>query len=140
MEIFETGHALLATLGYPLFDPVGRTSGAAGADEMFFCSASDSEGRGRYTPEGFVVLEGSTGRRDVVKSLVGTAHERARTGLLSAGVLRVVGDRVVFQRDHLFRTPSGAAIALLGRTANGWLEWRSPAGQTLDTLKRQAVD
>lgn len=140
MEIFETGHALLATLGYPLFDPVGLSGGTAGEAEIFLCSASGSEGRGRYTPEGFVVLQGSTGRRDVVKSLVGTPHERARTNLLSAGVLRVVGDRVVFQRDHLFRTPSGAAIALLGRTANGWLEWRSPEGHTLDTLKRQAVD
>lgn len=51
----------------------------------------------------------------------------------------VDGDVLVFTRDHLFRTPSGAAIALLGRTVNGWVEWKSKDGHTLDALKRQTV-
>jgi hypothetical protein len=29
-----------------------------------------------------------------------------------------------------------AAVALLGRTANGWLEWKTPEGRTLDELTR----
>jgi hypothetical protein len=32
-----------------------------------------------------------------------------------------------------------AAIAVLGRSANGWLEWKTPQGQTLDEAKRQVV-
>ena len=31
----------------------------------------------------------------------------------------------------------GAAVALLGRTANGWLEWKTLEGRTLDEVKRQ---
>jgi hypothetical protein len=27
----------------------------------------------------------------------------------------------------------------MGRSANGWLEWKSPKGQTLDEVKRQSV-
>jgi hypothetical protein len=49
------------------------------------------------------------------------------------------GDMLVFTKDHLFRTPSGAAITLMGRTANGWMEWKSKDGKTLDALKRQSV-
>jgi hypothetical protein len=30
-----------------------------------------------------------------------------------------------------------AAVALTGRTANGWFEWKSKDGKTLDELKRQ---
>lgn len=52
--------------------------------------------------------------------------------------MRAEGDAVVFQSDHLLRSPSMAAVALLGRTtANGWLEWKTPEGRTLDEVKRQ---
>lgn len=49
------------------------------------------------------------------------------------------GDKVVFQRDHLFRSPSIAALALMGRTANGWFDWKTKDGRTLDAVKRQSA-
>lgn len=139
LEIFETGHMLLATLGYPLFDAVAKSTTGSGDDQPFFCKSSGADGRGVYTSDGFVVLKGSRGRKDIVASLVATAGAAHRESLIEAGVLAVEGEMVVFTRDHLFRTPSGAAIALMGRTANGWLEWKSKDGQTLDALKRQSV-
>ncbi|PJC12824.1 MAG: hypothetical protein CO066_09025, partial [Comamonadaceae bacterium CG_4_9_14_0_8_um_filter_60_18] len=45
----------------------------------------------------------------------------------------------VFTRDHLFASPSMAAIAVMGRSANGWLEWKTEQGQTLDVAKRQVL-
>ncbi len=139
LEIFETGHALLSTLGYPLFDAVAKVTASSSDAEVFYCRASDANGRGLFTPDGFVVLKGSTGRKAVVKSFVGTNYDTTRTSLLEAGVLKAEGDSVVFTKDHLFRTPSGAAITLMGRNANGWTEWKSKDGHTLDALKRQTV-
>lgn len=138
-EIFETGHILLATLGYPLFDAVAKTTTGTGEDQTFICRSSGADGRGMYTADGFVVLKGSRGRKEIVASLVGTPSAAHRESLVESGVLAVDGDMLVFTRDHLFRTPSGAAIALLGRTANGWIEWKAQSGQTLDALKRQTV-
>jgi Domain of unknown function (DUF4357) len=46
---------------------------------------------------------------------------------------------VVFSRDHLFASPSMAAVPLMGRSANGWVDWKTPHGQTLDEVKPQAV-
>jgi hypothetical protein len=43
---------------------------------------------------------------------------------------------LLFTKDHLFQTPSGAAIALLGRRANGWTEWKNAQGRTLSQVKR----
>jgi hypothetical protein len=45
----------------------------------------------------------------------------------------------VFTRDHLFSSPSMAALAVMGRSANGWLEWKDAGGKTLDELKRQVL-
>lgn len=46
---------------------------------------------------------------------------------------------VVFTRDHLFSSPSMAAMAVMGRSANDWLEWKSPQGKTQNEVKRQSV-
>ena len=139
LEIFETGRTLLATLGCPLFDPVRASDILPGDEEIFTCTSSKINGRGLYTAEGFVVLKGSTGRRANVPSIVGTAHERLRSKLIDAGVMQARGDTVVFEKDYLFGSPSAALIALLGRTANGWKEWKGRDGATLDELKRKAV-
>lgn len=137
LEIFETGHALLATLGYPIFDPV-KSGAASREDEIFYCKGSGANGRGQYTQEGFVVLKGSTGRKENVPSIVGGAGERFRLKLVESGVMREQGDLVIFEKDYLFRSPSMAALSLMGRTANGWLDWKTKDGKTLDDVKRQA--
>ena len=46
---------------------------------------------------------------------------------------------LIFTRDHLFASPSMAAMTLMGRSANGWVEWKSPQGKTLNEVKRQSV-
>jgi hypothetical protein len=147
-EIFETAHSLLATLGLPLFDAVGQAArsqalgvarevpSSATSSLVYSCTGSDADGRGLYTPEGFVVLKGSSGRRAVVPSMKGKALEESREDLIAQGVLAVEGERVRFMKDHPFRSPSTAAGALMGRSANGWIEWMAPDGRTLDDVVR----
>lgn len=137
LEIFDTARTLLATLGYPVFDPVAKRDEHAGDDEVFLCTGPGADGRGLYTNEGFVVLQGSVARKETVPSL-GESYARQRTRLVEQGVLTDAGDRYVFQRDHLFNSPSTAAMVVMGRRANGWLEWKSSSGRTLDELKRQS--
>lgn len=137
LEIFETGRILLSTLGLPIFEEVGKASSSA---EVFYCTAAGSDGRGLLTDDGFVVLAGSVGRLENVPSIRGTSDERFRTKLIEAGVMRVDGDRVVFPKDHLFGSPSMAAVALLGRSANGWDTWKSKDGRTLDDVKRRGSE
>lgn len=140
LEIFETGSALLSTLGYPLFDSLNKLTQGSGAEPVFVCTASGTNGRGLYTEEGFVVLKGSTGRLKNVPSIVGTAGENLRNRLLENGVMRSEGEMVVFEKDHLFRSPSMAALALMGRTCNGWIDWKTEDGRTLDEVKRTGLD
>jgi hypothetical protein len=135
-EIQATISVLLATLGYPVFEPLVKPVSTAGSHgDMYFCRARGAEGRGQYTEEGFVVLKGSSGRSDVTPSFL----SRSREQLLKQGVLRLDGERVRFERDYLFKTPSGASDCLTGGNTNGWLEWRRADGRTLQELERSAV-
>ena len=133
-EIQDTVRVLLATLGYPVFEAIGQ-SAAQKSTETFFCRRNGADGRGIYTTEGFVVLRGSTGPGDSVSAPIARTRER----LMESGVLELNEGRVVVKRDYAFGSPSGAAAALLGRNANGWVEWKNAAGQTLHDVERAAT-
>jgi hypothetical protein len=129
----------LATLGQPLFEPLTNSASAKGEAELFYCKGSGADGVGEYTPEGFVVHKGSRGRAEIVASIQGTSNERLRMQLVVDGILTEQSGQLIFTRDHLFSSPSMAAMAVMGRSANGWIEWKTPDGKTLDEVKRQSV-
>lgn len=139
LEIYETGHTLLATLGYPLFDPLAKPVVGKEAEELFYCTASGADGRGQYTEEGFVVLKGSKGRLKSVPSFVGSTWDEQRQQLIEVGDLKQEGDLLVVTKDLLFPNPSKAAAMLMARTANGWIDWKTDDGKTLDVVKRQTT-
>jgi hypothetical protein len=139
LEIFETGHTLISSLGFPLFDPLAAPTSATQEAELLFCRSAGTgvDGRGYYTPEGFVVLAGSVGRLATTPSLP-ESRKQWRQRLIERGVLQPDGqDALVFTKDHLFKAPSGGAIALMGRNANGWTEWKNADGLTLHQLQRE---
>ncbi len=136
LEMFETASTLLATLGHPLFVSLTRSPDPVNDGNLFFCTGSGADGKGIYTPEGFVVLAGSSGRLQTAQSLSDHSYESLRRELIEAGVCAVQGDRFVFLKDHLFSRPSRASVALQGRAGNGWIEWKDKDGRTLNELKR----
>jgi len=136
-EIHETVRVLLGTLGYPLFDSLTRASEKPLRQErLYFCKKSEADGRMMYTEEGFVVLKGSTGRRSSAPSFQQHNYFRHRERLIDQGVMSVQGDRVRFERDYLFTSPSPAAVCLMGRAVNGWDAWRDANGRTLGEIER----
>ena len=142
-EIHETAATLLATLGQPIFEPLigvlAQVNGKNETPELFYCKGPEANAVGEYTSEGFVVHKGATARLEVVPSLKDSSQERFREQLVTEGVLTLSGGCFVFTRDHLFSSPSMAAIAVLGRSANGWTEWKNKQGNTLDGVKRKPM-
>lgn len=158
-EVFETLDTLLTTLGYPLFDPLVRprietvssTSPMSqavphalvlqdGDGRDFYCNSPGVEGHARYTDEGLVVLAGSYGRSEVSSGFLKHNYYRKRQNLIDQGVLQLDGPRLVYTRDTLFKSPSPAAVFLLGRAANGWFEWKDDAGRSLgEVVGRTAI-
>jgi hypothetical protein len=138
-EVFETGSVLVSSLGFPLFDPLAKPKQSEEPAEVFRLQSPSVgvDGKALFTAEGFVVLAGSIGRLEATPSL-GESLERWRQRLVDSGVMQPDGQgRVKFPKDHLFRTPSGGAHALLGRRANGWKEWKNSKGQTLHEVIRE---
>jgi hypothetical protein len=139
LDAFDTGSVLLSTLGFPLFEPLVGKAAADLEQKTFYCSGPDAKGVGRMVADGFVVLKGSVARAESVAS----AHKyisTRRQGMVAAGALVPEGSSLRFTDDYLFDSPSGAAMLVLGRTANGWIEWKTTDGRTLKEVEQLEVD
>lgn len=134
LDAFDTLSPLLSTLGYPIFEPVSKPA----STEFYYLRAKGTDARGRYVEDGFLVMAGSLGRKDIVQSARQTVSS-LRAKLSDSGVIVDEGDHIRFVEDYLFDTPSGAAVTALGRSANGWIEWKTDDGKTLSEMKRGPI-
>jgi len=128
-EIHEIGSLLLATLGYPIFEPLAEQS-TTKPEQVFICDRAGVEAKGIYTNEGMVVLKGSSAPMTTTRKTDQRFYDK-RDRLLAKGVITEQNGRFIFQRDYLFPSPSGASMFLLLATANGWKNWKTEQGVTL---------
>jgi hypothetical protein len=123
-------------LGVGAFDEVDQQAPIAGT--RLELRGKDAIGYGHETPEGFVVLRGSIGRPEAVPSIHPYLQDQ-RQALIEAGVFDRRDEGLVLTQDYRFDSPSTAAGVLLGRPANGRVEWKDARGQTLKHLQEAAL-
>jgi len=94
------------------------------------------ESRGVSTSDGFLVLQGSVLRNEVAPSADERGHVTAiRVELTKNGIIVDDAGTLKFARDHVFNSPSQAAIVLLGYPVSGRTEWRTDKGRTLNEVE-----
>lgn len=128
----------LPILGYSVFES-GAAAVARDADEILYLSAKGIEARGQETAAGFVVLEKSqaVGNEKLTPSLLAYfSHIKdLRDELIRQGVLAPSGENFIFTQDYVFGSPSTAAAILMGRSANGRVDWKTEDGRTLKEVQ-----
>jgi hypothetical protein len=137
MEVF-LGHMLgmLPVLGVHAFEQAPK-SPAAKAGPVLSCKGKGVQATGYEASQGFVVRAGSQAVADTVPSMA--QHVRGmidlRQELISNGVLAMQGGLYQFTQDYSFSSPSTAAAVVLGRSANGRVEWKAADGRTLKEIQ-----
>ena len=63
-----------------------------------------------------------------------------RKDFIEQGVIIENGQHLVFTQDQVFSSPSTAAGVILGRTANGRIEWKNGEGITLKEIQSASGD
>ena len=56
---------------------------------------------------------------------------RLRQSLIDNEDLRLTNENYVFTEDYIFSSPTTAAVIVMGRNANGLVEWKLKDGKTL---------
>jgi hypothetical protein len=136
MEVF-LAHMLgmLPVLGVHAFESVPAV--AAKASPVLSCKGKGVLASGYESSQGFVVKTGSQAVANSVPSM--KQHVRGmfdlRQELQANGVLALVDGLYRFTQDYSFSSPSTAAAVVLGRSANGRVEWKDAQGRTLKALQ-----
>lgn len=129
---FETIQILVSTLGYPVFDEIKKPT----KKEIIICKGKDAYAEGEYTEDGIVVFANSKCNL-LETNTAGGWIIGMRTDLKERGILVEDNGVLVFTKDHIFSSPSASSGVILGRRANGWIEWKYKDGKTLDEVKRK---
>ncbi len=139
-ESFLDGMLLIfPILGINVFEPRPE----AASETRLQLSGPETHAEGAESDDGFVVFAGALARATPVASFTAVPKGWAdlRASLAENGVLAPVEgqDSLRLTADHVFKSPSAAAAILLGRNANGLLEWRDASNRTLKEIREQLV-
>lgn len=137
MQVFlENMLGMLPVLGVHAFEQTA-TLATTVADTVLTCKGKGVTASGYEATQGFVVKAGSLAVGESVPSM--QQHVRGmfdlREELMGNGVLEREGDHYRFAQDYVFSSPSTAAAVVLGRSANGRVEWKDAGGRTLKALQ-----
>ena len=100
-------------------------------NKPYYCRGPQgADAEGVVVKEGLLVRKGSSVRNPVTPKIPPSTL-REREQLLQDGVLIESGGKITFTKDHCFDSPSKAAGVVLGRSANGLLEWKDAGGGPL---------
>lgn len=136
-DFIDYAELLLGILGHDVLTPLTKTSGNHKTEgEPLYITrkitgVGEVQGRGRQTEEGFVVLKGSVISPitdHTVSNKIGKRREEA---------LAHCDKRGRIDRNYIFPSPSAAAVFVIGKSANGWAEWKNGDKKTLDELERK---
>ena len=139
MEVFLYRiRQLLPVLGSDLLIPIAQPAAKQPSGGTLLCHMKGAEARGHRTPDGFVVLQGSTAVLQERQSAKKWPYVIAlRKKLIADGALVQKDGFYRFTRDVEFSSPSAAAAVIEGGSANGLIEWKTQDGRVLKALDEQ---
>ena len=136
MEVFLDQMLLVfGVLGIGVFQ---KPSAATSSTELLYLNAKGLKAVGYEVDDGFVVQAGSQSPREHVPSTP-EPIARLRLTLLSQGLFVEEKGCWKMTQDYTFSSPSTAAAVLLGRSANGRIEWKDAQGRTLGAIQEARV-
>lgn len=141
-DYFQKIEQLLPLLGQEFLKPVRARTSGRGKTGLYYCKIKDVEAKGRRTSDGFIVLKGSEAVLQERPSTQKYPYAgQLREQLLEEGVLVASQDRLRFEKDYEFSSPSAAASVIHGGQANGLTAWVSGEGVSLKHQEEaQAAD
>lgn len=131
MEEFLNNICILTnSLGHKIFEQARKATKVSAKEIFMIKAARGADAKGESVSDGFLVLKDSNAAKEMVDSMP-KGFARQRDKLIEAGILEEQHDQLVFTRDHIFSSSSTAASVVMGRNANGLIEWKNKKGENL---------
>lgn len=131
-EFIENVKLLTNTLGHRVFETlISAEANKTKKANIFYIKATrGANGYGVPSSKGFIVFKNSEIATNTTESMQESLIN-IRKRLIEDQTIIKSEDRLVFDKDYEFSSPSTAAAILMGRNANGLKEWKLKSGKTL---------
>ena len=129
-EFIEHVKMLVSTLGHKVFEEKREIKHKKDQNIFYIKAARGADAQGERTSDGFVVHKGSIASDSTTSSMVASSL-RLRQTLIDNEDLKLIDGNYVFTEDYIFSSPTTAAVIVMGRNANGLVEWKLKDGKTL---------
>lgn len=137
LEFLENIDLLISAIWYPVIKEIDEKIDRKN-ETIYYLKARWSDGKWIYTEEGFIVLKGSKFSQDSTNSFDWTWPHQNRWRIERDPWLFSSIERIILQ-DISFSSPSSAASILAWNSLNGWIEWKTKDGKTLDEIERKSL-
>lgn len=127
---------VLSTLGYTFHEIASEVNKNF---EEYFIKSKGLKARGLYSSEGIILLEGSQISKVETPSIHGYLHN-LRSEKIQEKVMIEKETFFEVQQKITFSSLSTAAGFVMGRSANGWTEWKNIEGKTIDEIERKSLE
>jgi hypothetical protein len=140
-EFIEYVKILINAMGFKVFEPLVREDIIINNHDnnLYIKGARGANAIGKRTTDGFVVFKNSEVAIGTVESYRKKGLNKLRDELIENGVIIKKGDGLIFNQDFLFSSPSAAAMVIMGRSANGLIEWKDSSGSILRDIEEQEI-
>ena len=129
MEYLANLRLLLGTMGQRFLEPpITKDEEHEGIVFRMSSTKTGYDARGMVVSDGFVVLKGSRISDGIANSFKDKNYNKLRDYLISNGTI-IDG---VFTRDYHFNSYSASSSVIQGHNSNGWIEWHTNDGKSLD--------
>lgn len=105
----------------------------------FVLKGKVTSGKGRLlSNEKFEILKGTSIVLEVKSDNPSTFRRNKNLieDLIRKNLIEKLEDKYVFKENYIATSPSAAAILVLGRSANGWTEWKTYEGKLLSDYRK----
>lgn len=135
-EFLENVKLLVNTLGFKIFEELRKIQTYEEQIKSTFSinAARGANAKGQMTNEGFVVLRNSEIAGSFTKSFPKNLIS-LRQSLIDDTIVASINGKLIFKEDFLFSSPSAAAAVVMGRSANGLIEWKLSDGRLLKLVE-----
>lgn len=131
-EFLENSKMLVNIFGYKVFENLRQKDKSNKKDllKLYIKSSREADAVGEQTTDGFVVFKNSKISTSTVNSFP-KSFNNLRNKLIKEKIII----ENTFTKDYLFSSPSTAAAIVMGKSANGLVEWKTKLGESLKSIE-----
>ena len=141
-EFIEYIKILINTLGFKVFEPLinqDLVNSSDSNEKLYIKLDRGADAVGKRTPDGFVAFCNLKVTNNTVKSYGDKGLNKLRDELIENKIIVEINSKLIFKSDYLFSSPSASAMVIMGRSANGLLEWKDSSGKILRDIEKQEI-